>query len=91
LKETAMTTPAKDQRSAARRAQDENIAAEPLLQPLDLPAEAATDSLEAHLARQTRNPVAIAGIVENGVVRPLDPTVNLPEKTRVIIVASLGA
>jgi hypothetical protein len=34
--------------------------------------------------------VAVAGIVENGLVRPLDTTVKLPEGSRVIIVASEG-
>jgi hypothetical protein len=31
--------------------------------------------------------MAIAGIVENGLVRPIDPAVKLPEHSRVIIVA----
>jgi hypothetical protein len=30
----------------------------------------------------------VAGIVENGVVRLLDPTIKLPEHSRVIIVAT---
>jgi hypothetical protein len=30
------------------------------------------------------------GVVENGLVRPLDPAVKLPEHSRVIIVASEG-
>ena len=34
--------------------------------------------------------LTVAGIVENGLVRPLDPTVKLPEHARVIIVASGG-
>jgi hypothetical protein len=32
--------------------------------------------------------VAVAGVVENGLVRPLDPAVKLPERSRVIIVAT---
>jgi hypothetical protein len=32
--------------------------------------------------------VAVAGVVENGVVRPIDPAVVLPEHSRVIIVTS---
>jgi hypothetical protein len=36
---------------------------------------------------QLAHPLAIAGIVENGLVRPLDPSVKLPEHSRVIIVA----
>lgn len=43
--------------------------------------------VEHHLARH-RRPLAVAGVVENGVVRPLDPAVKLPERARVIIVAS---
>jgi hypothetical protein len=43
--------------------------------------------MEAHQLRRT-HPIAIAGIVENGMVRPVDPGVKLPEHSRVIIVAS---
>ncbi len=76
-----------DNRSPGRRARDEAIAAEPPLPPPDLPAGAAPVPMEAHL-RQSRRPVAVAGVVENGLVRPLDPAVRLPERSRVIIVAS---
>jgi hypothetical protein len=39
--------------------------------------------------RQLRKrPVAVLGIVENGLVRPLDPQVKLFEQARVIIVAT---
>ena len=76
-----------DQRSAARRALDEQVATEPLKPPLELPLNAASATLEAHLGRR-RHPIAVTGIVENGVVRPLDPAVKLPEHSRVIIVAS---
>jgi hypothetical protein len=82
-----MTTPSIDQRSADRRARDEQIAAEPEMPPLDLPADAAASSVETHIARQTWRPLAVAGVVEHGVVRPLDPTVSLPDHLRVIIVA----
>jgi hypothetical protein len=34
------------------------------------------------------NVAAVAGVVENGLVRPLDPAVKLAEHSRVIIVAS---
>jgi len=85
-----MTTPAPDRRSAQRQAEDERIAAEPHLAPLTLPPDAAPLQVESHLARQ-RRPVAVAGILENGLVRPLDPTVRLPERSRVIIVAVNGA
>jgi hypothetical protein len=84
-----MTTPADDQRSSGRRARDEQIAAEPPLAPLELPPEASASPVEAHLGRR-RRPVAVAGVVENGLVRPLDPAVKLPERSRVIIVASEG-
>jgi hypothetical protein len=86
-----MTTPGVDQRSPGRRARDEQIAAEPQLAPLDLPPDAPASSVEAHLARQHRRPLAVMGVVENGLVRPLDPAVKLPERSQVIIVASEGS
>ena len=45
---------------------------------------------EAILQRSSGHPVAVTGIVENGLVKPLDPAVRLPEHARVIIVTSLG-
>lgn len=83
-----MTTPEVDQRNPGRRAQDERIAAEPQMAPLQLPPDAVPSPVEAHLGRLRRRPLAVAGIVENGLIRPLDPTVKLPERSRVIIVAS---
>jgi len=83
-----MSTRKADQRSPARRARDEQIAAEPQLPPPQLPPDAAPAPVEAHLGRLRRRPLAVAGIVENGLVRPLDPGVKLPERSRVIIVAS---
>ena len=83
-----MTTPEVDQRSPGRRARDEQIAAETQMAPLGVPPDAAWSSVEAHLGRPRRRPLAVAGVVENGLVRPLDPTVKLPEHSRVIIVAS---
>lgn len=83
-----MTTPNPDDRSPERRAQDEQIAAEPPMPPLDLPSDAAAAPVEAHLDRQRRHPVAVVGVVENGLVRPVDPAVKLLERSRVIIVAS---
>ncbi|MCI0676082.1 MAG: hypothetical protein L0Y42_09945 [Phycisphaerales bacterium] len=82
-----MIKPQPDNRSSKRRARDERIAAEPQLKPLDLPTDARPAPVEAHLAG-SRHPIAVAGVVENGVVRPLDPKVKLPERARVIIVAS---
>ncbi len=83
-----MTNPAVDQRSPARCARDEQIAAEPPLAPPELPPDASPSPVEAHLGRLRRRPLAVAGVVENGLVRPLDPAVKLPEHARVIIVAA---
>ncbi len=83
-----MTIPEVDPRSPARRARDEQIAAEPRMAPLDLPADAVGSSVMAHLVLHHRRPLAVAGIVENGLVRPLDPDVKLPENARVIIVTA---
>jgi len=83
-----MTIPAADQRSPGRRARDEQIAAEPQLAPPELPPGAAPSPVEAHLGRLRRRPFAVAGVVENGLVRPLDPAVKLAEHSRVIIVAA---
>jgi hypothetical protein len=44
-------------------------------------------SVESHIAAH-RRPIAVAGVVENGLVRPLDPAVKLQEHARVIIVAA---
>jgi hypothetical protein len=82
-----MTMPTPDQRSQSRKDQDELIAAEPPLPPPTLPPDATPLPVEAHLSRRHR-PVAVAGVVENGLVRPLDPDIKLPERSRVIIVAS---
>ena len=43
--------------------------------------------METYLPQPWR-PWAVVGVVENGLVRPLDPAVELPEHARVIIVAS---
>jgi hypothetical protein len=83
-----MTTPAVDQRSPSRRARDEQIAAEPQLAPPESPPATVPLPVETHLGRLRRRPFAVAGIVENGLVRPLDPAVKLPEHARVIIVAA---
>ena len=83
-----MTIAGVDSRSPERRARDEQIAAEPERTPPELPPDAKPSPLEAHLGRTGRQPLAVEGIVENGLVRPLDPAVRLPEHSRVIIVAS---
>jgi hypothetical protein len=85
-----MSIPGVDTRRPERRARDEQIAAEPQLAPLELPADAVPSPVETHLRRQYRRLLAVAGVVENGLVRPLDPAVKLPEGSRVIIVASEG-
>ncbi len=84
-----MTAPAPDTRSPERRALDEQIASEPPLAPPDLPPGATPSPVEVHI-RPRRRPVAVAGVVENGLVRPLDPGVKLPERARVIIVTTEG-
>lgn len=83
-----MTTPGADQRSPERRLRDEKIASEPRLAPLELAPDESPSSMESNFGQLRRRPVAVAGVVENGLVRPLDPTVKLPEHSRVIIVAS---
>ena len=82
-----MTTPQTDDRTAERRARDEALAAEPPLPPPILPTGGSPAPVEAFLQRG-RRPFAVAGVVENGVVRPVDPSVRLPERSRVIIVAT---
>ena len=83
-----MADPGIDPRSPGRKARDEQIASEPQMSPLDLPPDAPSASMEAHLGLHQRRPVAVAGVVENGLVRPLDPAVTLPEHSRVIIVTA---
>ena len=83
-----MTTPKTDERSPERRARDEQIVAESQLPPLELPPDAPATPVETHSDRKHSRPVAVVGVVENGLVRPLDPAVKLPEHSRVIIVAS---
>jgi len=82
-----MPTIEPDSRSAARRAKDEQIAAEEQLPPLQLPPGAAPARVEEHLHREARRPVALPGIVENGVIRLIDRGITLPERSRVIVVA----
>ncbi len=54
----------------------------------DIPPGTPLMSMEAALARPNRRPLALAGIVENGLVRPLDPSAKLPDRACVIIVTS---
>ena len=83
-----MTVPEVDRRSPERRVCDEQIAAEAVLAPLELPPDSTPLPMEAHLDRHRRRPMAVAGIVENGLVRPLDTAVKLQEHARVIIIAA---
>jgi hypothetical protein len=82
-----MPTPQPDTRSERRKALDEQLAAEPLLPIPDASPKDVLLPLEAHL-RPHRRPVAVIGVVENGVVRLLDAGVKLPERSRVIVVAA---
>jgi hypothetical protein len=82
-----MIVPGPDTRSPERKALDERIAAEPKKAPMELPTGAVGKPLEAFLDGRIK-PIAVAGVVENGLVRPLDPAVHLPEHARVIIVAT---
>jgi hypothetical protein len=63
------------------------LAAEPLLPIPDAAPGDRPRPLEEHL-RSRRRPVAVVGVVENGVIRLLDAQVKFPEQTRVIVVAS---
>jgi hypothetical protein len=83
-----MNIPNPDPRGTRRRVRDEQIATEPPMAPPDLPPDVVPSPLEDHQLRSARQPLAVAGVVENGLVRPLDPAVKLPEHSRVIIVAS---
>jgi hypothetical protein len=71
----------------ARLARDEETAVDLHLPPLPH-RTAGSSPLEPHFAEKHLHPVAVVGIVENGLVRPLDPATELPEHARVIIVAN---
>jgi hypothetical protein len=76
-----------DVRSEQRKTLDEQIAAEPKLAFPNLTSGSQPRAMEEFLQHH-RRPLAVVGVVENGLVRPLDPQVKLPENSRVIIVAS---
>jgi hypothetical protein len=86
-----MDRPSVDERSSERRTRDDQIAAERKLSPPELPSDAGPAPVESFLARSSRRPLAVEGVVENGLVRPLDPSITLPERARVIIVATQPA
>ncbi len=76
-----------EDRSVERRLLDEAIAAEaqtpiPEIDPTLIPVP-----VEVLLQRSAK-PVAISGVVENGLIRLLDPSIRLPERSKVIIVAN---
>jgi len=76
-----------DDRDAERRTADDQIASEAQLVAPELPADAQSMPVESHLSELAR-PIAVAGVVENGLVRIVDPAVVLPEHARVIVVAT---
>jgi len=82
-----MPTPRPDTRNERRKTLDDQLAAEPLLPIPDAKPGDRPRPLGEHL-RSRRRPVAVVGVVENGVIRLLDAQVKLPERTRVIVVAS---
>lgn len=82
-----MPTPQPDTRSDRRKALDEQLAAEPQLPVSDAAPGDQPRPLEEYL-RSRQRPVAVVGVVENGVVHLLDDAVKLPEHSRVIVVAS---
>ncbi len=82
-----MTTGEVDTRSKLRRELDEAAASEPMLEAPRLSPDAILRPIEA-LLRSSKRPSAVPGIVENGVVRPLDPNVKLIERAQVLIVSS---
>jgi hypothetical protein len=81
-----MPTTEPDLRSERRKALDEQLASEPHLPHPDIPPGEQPRPLKELLRH--RRPVAVVGVVENGLVRLLDPQVTLPEHSRVIVVAS---
>jgi hypothetical protein len=82
-----MLTPQPDTRSQSRKALDEQLAAEPQLPVPEAALGEFPRPLETYL-RPPRRPVAVVGVVENGVIRLLDARVKFPEQSRVIVVAS---
>lgn len=83
-----MIRPKPNDRSDAQREIDERIASEAPLPPPEITPGTVPLPLEAILRGRSGHPFAVAGIVENGLVKPLDPAVRLPEHARVIIVAA---
>jgi len=82
-----MPIPQPDLRSESRKIADEALAAEPMLPIPELADDETPRPIEAFLPH--RRPFAADGVVENGVIRLLDPQAKLPEHTRVIVVAAV--
>lgn len=88
IRKIPMPMPQPDTRSESRKSLNEELAAASML-PIPAPSPGdVPQPLEAHL--HPRRPIAVVGIVENGVVRLLDEGVTFPEHSRVIVVASHG-
>jgi len=85
-----MATTSPDERTEQRKKQDEVIASEPQLAPPDLPRGVAALPVEEHLRKRRRRPQAFLGVVENGLIRLIDPEVRLPDRSSVIIVTPGG-
>ena len=83
-----MATISPDERSEERKRQDEAIASEPQHQPLDVSAGTQALPIEEHIRKRRRRPQAFLGVVENGVIRPVDPDVRLQDHSSVIIVTT---
>jgi hypothetical protein len=81
-----MPTAEPDLRTERRKTLDDQLSSEPHLPHPNIPPGEQPRPIEEHIRH--RRPVAIAGVVENGLVRLLDPQMRLPEHSRVIVVAS---
>jgi hypothetical protein len=75
-----------DNRNEELKLLDEQMAAEPML-PIPATTTGRTPRPMETFLKPRRRPMAVAGVVENGVVR-LESGVTLPERSRVIVVAA---
>jgi hypothetical protein len=83
-----MAPPSIDNRSPERRAMDEEIANEPKLPIPEIPPGTIPRRFEEVPEFHSSKPVACEGIYENGVVRLLDDSIQIPEHARVIVLAA---
>jgi hypothetical protein len=84
-----MRTPEPDTRSEWRKKKDEEIAEEVEREMLPIPELAPGETIKSFSEIQkelSSRPNAIWGVVENGVVRPMDASIRLPEGAEVVIV-----